>query len=192
MNNFNFNLKRTYSIYQAEKESMVIVSNYRDGIFVGQRNISKREIEFVAKLASKTRNNRNVLVDKESIKKLVQFNTQPFDLRWIVSSMKRNLLVADRNPVSVDVPDLMFHVAEEKLMVYFVRTDKDGDYEIAKCSYPNVFDNYVCLGNIRIAPQQELLSDEMAKWENYFFNSKFTSGYFNMPEVINYQKAKLK
>ena len=103
-----------------------------------------------------------------------------------------NLLVADGNPVSVDVPDLMFHVAEEKLMVYFVRTDKDGDYEIAKCSYPNVFDNYVCLGNIRIAPQQELLSDEMAKWENYFFNSKFTSGHFNMPEVINYQKAKLK
>ena len=193
MSKFDFQLKRTYSIYTDEKKSsMVVVSNYHDGILIGQRNISKRELTFIGKLAKKNANQRNILVDQKSLKKLVQFQNHTFDLIWIVPGMKRSLLVVDKDPILINVPDLMFHVSGEKLMVYFVQTNKDGDYEIAKCSYPNVFVDHVCLGNIKIEPPKELLSDEMTKWENYFFNSKFSFDDFKIPEVINYQKMKLK
>ncbi|NMA74301.1 MAG: hypothetical protein GX963_09120 [Bacteroidales bacterium] len=185
--NIDFHLKRGYFIYTSQKESFVTVVDYNlNGEVNRERPISKKEIEFINRVTTKE-TRESIIVDKKSTHRLISFRSNPFELVWKVNAKKRVLIGSD-GKVEVDVPKMIFHVRHTDLMVYFYKVIKGKDM-ITPCTYPNVFTNYVCLGNVKVKNRMHLLSDEMDRWESYFFDTKFTGNNFTVNKNLKYIEA---
>lgn len=189
MNEFNFKLKRCYSFYTSEvHDGFITVSEYdSNGKVRRERPISKKELEIIGRTAVNS-NTTNCIVNPKSVKYLILFNQFPFHLVWIVPKSERIVLTTS-GEVKINAPDMIFEVKADKLMVYCFKKKKD-QYYLAKCPYPNVMDDHVCLGNIKTGNTKQLLSDEMKRWESLFFDTTFTGANFTIPSGLNYQLHK--
>lgn len=186
-NNIDFHLRRGYFIYSSEEDFFVTVTDYNsNGEVTKERPISKRELDFISKATTKD-SKQSTIVDHKSTHRLILFQNFPFELVWKVKGEKRTL-ISSSGEKEVDVPDTIFHVQDKKLMVYFHKVTKKG-HLITPCTYPNVFKDYVCLGNVKVKDHLHLLSDEMKRWESYFFDTKFTGDDFTVSKKLKYVKV---
>lgn len=182
-------LRRAYLLYTNSSDGIIKVRDYKDNVMLRERPVSKAEIDFLSQMSSKM-NKKEIVVNHNAGKKILFFRPFPMEMFWLVKRKKRTLLTTEED-VYVSVPDLVFHVKGDKLMVYFCKKIK-GEYHIANCTYPNVMSTYVCLGNVKIDETRSSLEEEFLKWEHYFFSSTFTGSDFSIPEDLEYKKLRFR
>ena len=188
-NDIDFFLRRGYFLYTSKNSSFVTVTDYDEkGVVEKERPISKNELSFIHKTtATATEKKQNIIVDYKSTCRLIKFSNFPFELVWKVEAKKRTLTGND-GEVEVSVPLMIFHVVGTSLMVYFYKITNKG-HMITPCTYPNVFADYVCLGNVKVDRHMAKLSEEMDKWESYFFDTEFTGNNFKPETGLKYKIA---